>query len=91
MSRTESEITDILQSRFGLTADVQVIPVAGEGRTLYLLEHIPVGNRTTVAGLERLSRRICKALGAELHGTVNIDFVSAGGPVSFDMMTEAEI
>jgi len=35
-----SEISAILRSRFDLTADVQVIPVKGDGRTLYQLEHI---------------------------------------------------
>ena len=35
-----SEISAILRSRFDLTADVQVIPVKGEGRTLYHLELI---------------------------------------------------
>ena len=89
--KTASEISDILLSRFGLTAEVQVIRPKGENRTLYLLENVPLNRRMTVAGLERLCRRIAKALGAELHGTVNIDFVSSGGPVSFDMMAEAEI
>ena len=90
-SKTESEIADILQSRFGLTADIQVVKVKGEGRTLYLLEHIPAGRRTTVAGLERLCRRICKALDADPYGTVNLDVVSMGESPTFDMMAEVGI
>ena len=74
-----SEISAILRSRFDLTADVQVIPVKGERRTLYQLEHIPLSRRMTLAGLERLCRRIAKALDAELYGTVNVDFGSLGG------------
>ena len=35
-----SEISAILRSRFDLTANVQIIPVKGENRTLYQLEHI---------------------------------------------------
>ena len=86
--KTKREIADILQARFGLTADVQVIRVKEEGRTLYLLERIPIGRRTTVAGIVRLCRRICKALDADLYGTVNIDFVSPGDTPTFDMMAE---
>jgi hypothetical protein len=33
----------------------------------------------TMLGLERLCRRIAKALDAELYGTVNVDFGSLGG------------
>ena len=72
------EISAVLQERFGLSAHVQVIRPKGENRTLYELEHIPFNRRMTMAGLERLCRRIAKALDAELCGTVNIDFVSLG-------------
>ncbi len=74
--KTSSEISDLLQSRFGLTASVQVIHSKGENRTLYELEHIPLHRRTTMAGLERLCRRIAKALDTDICGMVNIDFVS---------------
>ena len=84
-----SEISAILRTRFGLTADVQVIPVKGENRTLYHLEHIPFSRRMTMAGLERLCRRIAKALDAELYGTVNVDFVNSGDAGTFAMMAEA--
>ena len=82
------EISDLLQARFGLTADVQVIPVKGERRTLYQLEHIPLSRRMTMAGLERLCRRIAKALDAELYGTINVDFGSLGDSPSFDLLVE---
>lgn len=36
----KQEISAVLKSQFNLTADVQVIPVKGERRTLYQLEHI---------------------------------------------------
>ena len=84
----KQEISAVLKSQFGLTADVQVIHVSGEQRLLYQLEHIPLHRRMTMAGLERLCRRIAKALDAELYGTVNIDFVSTGEGVTFDMMAE---
>jgi len=86
--KSAAEISTILQSRFGLAADVQVIPVKGESRTLYSLEHIPLNRRMTMAGLERLCRRIAKALDAELYGTVNVDFVSLGDSPSFDFLLE---
>jgi hypothetical protein len=86
--KTSSEISDLLQSRFGLTASVQVIHSKGENRTLYELEHIPFNRRMTMAGLERLCRRIAKALDAELCGTVNIDFASLGDCYTFDMLLE---
>lgn len=86
---TVSEISDILQSRFGLTAEVQVIHPKGENRTLYSLEHIPLNRRMTMAGLERLCRRIAKSLDAELYGTVNIDFASLGDFQTFDLLLEA--
>ena len=70
------EISYILQSRFGLTASVQVIHPKGENRTLYELEHITLHKRMTIAGLERLCRRIAKALDTDICGMVNIDFVS---------------
>jgi ribosome maturation factor RimP len=89
--KTKREIEELLQSRFGIKADIQVVKVKGEGRTLYLLEHIPVGCRTTVAGLERLCRRICKALDADPYGTVNLDVVSMGESPTFDMMAEVGI
>lgn len=83
------EIFAVLESQFGLSADVQVIHGKGENRTLYQLEHIPLNRCMTMAGLERLCRRIAKALDAELYGTVNIDFVSLGGSQSFDLLLEA--
>ena len=49
--KTISEIESILQSRFGLTADIQVIHPKGENRTLYLLENVPLNRRMTVAGV----------------------------------------
>lgn len=81
-------IADILHARFDLTADVQVIHPKGENRTLYQLEHISFSRRMTMAGLERLCRRIAKALDAELYGTVNIDFISAGSFQTFDLLLE---
>ena len=89
--KTKREIEELLQSRFGIKADIQVVKVKGEGRTLYLLEHVPAGRRTTVAGLERLCRRICKALDADPYGTVNLDVVSMGESPTFDMMAEIGI
>lgn len=86
--KTTADILDRLQARFDLTADVQVIPVKGENRTLYQLEHIPFDRRMTMAGLERLCRRIAKTLGAELYGTVNIDFISLGNIQTFDLLLE---
>lgn len=86
--KTVPEISDILQSRFGLTAEVQVIHPNSENRTLYQLEHISFNRRMTMAGLERLCRRIAKALDAELYGTVNVDFVSLGDSPSFDLLVE---
>ena len=86
--KTSSEICDLLQSRLGLTASVQVIHPKGENRTLYELEHIPLHRRMTIAGLERLCRRIAKALDAELCGTVNIDFASLSDCHTFDMLLE---
>ena len=88
--KTPSEISDLLRSRFDLTADVQVIPVKGENRTLYQLEHIPFGRRMTIAGLERLCRRIAKALDAELYGTVNVEFGTDDDTGTFAMMAEVE-
>ena len=85
---TKSEIDTILASRFGIKADVQVIPVKGENRTLYQLEHVFLSRRMTVAGLERLCRRIARSLGAELEGSVNIDFVSCNSEPSFTMLAE---
>ncbi len=84
----KQEISDFLKSQFELKADVQVIHVSGENRMLYQLEHIPFNRRMTMAGLERLCRRIARALDAELCGTVNIDFVSLGEPPTFDMLLE---
>lgn len=86
--KTSSEISDILQSRFGLIASIQVIHPKGENRTLYELEHIPLNQRMTMAGLERLCRRIAKVLDAELCGTINIDFVSLGDVPTFDLLLE---
>ena len=85
--KTPSEISNILRSRFDLTANVQVIRPKGENRTLYLLENIPLNRRMTAAGLERLCRRIAKALDAELYGTVNLEFGDAG---TFEMVAEVE-
>jgi hypothetical protein len=84
------EISAILRSRLDLTADVQVIPVKGEDRTLYQLEHIPLSRRMTMAGLERLCRRIAKTLGAELYGSVNLEFGATGDAGTFAMMAEVE-
>ena len=84
----KQEISAVLKSQFGLTADVQVIHVSGEQRLLYQLEHIPFSRRMTLAGLERLCRRIAKALDAELYGTVNVDFGSLGDSQSFDLLVE---
>lgn len=78
----------MLEEKFGIRAHVQVVPVKGEGRTLYLIENAPVGRRTTLAGLERLCHRIAKALNAELYGTVNLDFVSTGSAPNFEMIAE---
>lgn len=87
-SKTKREIEEILQSRFGLTADIQVIPVKGEARTLYLLEHVPFNRRMTIAGLERLCRRIAKALDADLYGSVNLEFTSICDAGTFEMLAE---
>ena len=84
------EISAVLKSQFDLTADVQVIPVKGENRMLYQLEHFPLSRRMTMAGLERLCRRIAKALDAELHGTVNLEFVSLGNFQTFDLLLEVD-
>ncbi len=86
--KTSSEIYDILQARFRLTASVQVIHPNGENRTLYELEHITLHKRMTIAGLERLCRRIAKALDAELCGTVNIDIASLGDFQTFNLLLE---
>lgn len=86
--KTAAEISTILQSSLGLAAEVQVICPKGENRTLYQLEHISFNRRMTLAGLERLCRRIAKALDAELYGTVNVDFVSLGDSPSFDLLVE---
>ena len=83
------EISAVLKSQFELKADVQVIHVSGENRMLYQLEHIPFNRRMTMAGLERLCRRIAKALDAELYGTVNIDFASLGDFQTFDLLLES--
>ena len=89
--KTKREIEELLQARFGTKADIQIVSVKGEGRTLYILEHVPVGRRTTVAGLERLCRRICKALDADLYGTVNLDFASIGDAGTFEIAAEAKV
>lgn len=86
--KTATEIESVLQSRFGLTAEVQVIHPKGENRSLYLLENVPLNRRMTVAELERLCRRICAALDAELYGSVNLEFGDAG--TTFEMMAEVE-
>ena len=86
--KTVSEIESILRSRFDLTADVQVIHPKGETRALYLLENIPLNRRMTAAGLERLCRRIAKALDANLYDSVNLEFDDAGA--TFEMMAEIE-
>lgn len=83
------EISAVLKSQFELKADVQVIHVSDENRMLYQLEHIPFNRRMTMAGLERLCRRIAKALDAELYGTVNIDFASLGDFQTFDLLLES--
>ena len=86
--KTSSEISGILQSRFGLTASIQVIHPQGENRTLYELAHIQLDKRMTITGLERLCRRIAKALNADLYGSINIDFVSLGDFQTFDLLLE---
>ena len=84
--KTIPEIESILKSRFGLKAEVQVIRPKGENRTLYLLENVPLNRRMTVAGLDRLCRRIAKALDANLYGSVNLEFGDTG--TTFEMMAE---
>ena len=84
----KKDVKIVLQDRFGLTAVIQVVPVPNEKRTIVLLENVPVGPRMSIAGLERLARRIAKELGGELEGTVNLDFVSLGHHVTFEMMVE---
>ncbi len=51
-----SEISAILRTRLDLTADVQVIPVKGERRTLYQLEHILLHRRIS-KGIDNSSRK----------------------------------
>ena len=87
--KTQQQIEEILRDQLGLEARVQVIHPKGESRTLYQLEAIPFNPRMSIGGLERLCRRIAKALDADLCGSVNIDFVSLGEPHSFDMLLEA--
>lgn len=65
-----------------------MVPVKGEARTLYVIENIPIDRRTTVAGVENLCRRICKALGAERCGSVNFEFGTQGGTPAFAMAAE---
>ncbi|MBQ6923124.1 MAG: hypothetical protein IJQ73_00645 [Kiritimatiellae bacterium] len=89
--KTFSEISNILRSCFGLTASIQVIHPKGENRTLYELAHIQLNKRMTITGLERLCRRIAKALNADLYGSVNLDFVSLGEPPTFDLLLEAQL
>lgn len=86
--KTRKEIEDILVEKFGLEATVQVIHPKGEPRTLYQLEGISFNRRMTIGGLERLCRKIAKALDANIDGTVNIDFVSFGDNHTFDIMLE---
>ena len=86
--KTAAEISTILQSSLGLAAEVQVIHPNSENRTLYQLEHISFNRRMTMAGLERLCRRIAKALDANLYGSVNLEFGYAGTTVA--MMAEVE-
>lgn len=86
--KTVSEIKSILQSRFCLTAEVQVIRPTGENRTQYLLENVPLNRRMTVAGLERLCLRITNALDANLYDSVNLEFGDSG--TTFEMMAEVE-
>lgn len=88
-SKTAREILGILASDFDLGQPaVQVLP-SQENRTLYLVEHATVPRKLTMAGLERLCRKIAAALGAELYGSVNVDFTSLGTSGTFDMMVEA--
>ena len=54
--QTASEISAILRTRLDLTADVQVIPVKGERRTLYQLEHILLHRRIS-KGIDNSSRK----------------------------------
>lgn len=89
-AETKEDVEEGLRERFGIEAHAQVIEAPGEGRTLVQLEGIPARRRTTVGGLERLARRIAKALGAELYGTVNLDCVSEGGVATFSMLAERD-
>ena len=82
------EIDAILKTRFGIEADVQVVHPNGENRILYEIEHIPFSQRMTLAGLERLCRRIAKALSAEICGCVNVDFDSLCTGHTFDLLLE---
>ena len=82
------QIENLLKENLSVNALVQVVPVKGERRTIYQLEGIPLGRNTTIAGLDRLARRIARLLGAELCGLVNVDFVSIGGKTTFDMIAE---
>lgn len=86
--KTKKQIEEILLTNFGLKASVQVFSPKGEERTLYQLEYIPFHRRMSIGGLERLCRRIAKALDADLLGSVNIDFVSLGEPHTFDLLLE---
>lgn len=86
--KTRKQIAAILQDKFGIAAEIQVVPAKGEDRTLYLLENIRLDGRTTISGLRRVCKRICEALGAEPYGTTNIDLFSMGDGLSFDMMAE---
>ena len=89
--KSEAEIRGILGQEFGMDGcGVQVVPKTGRsGGDLYLIEHIAVGRRITLAGVERMVRRISRALDAEPYGTVNVDFFSLGGGTTFDMLAEA--
>lgn len=88
--KTKSEILCILEQRFNIVGcSVQIVSNNNAAGGLYLLEHIDIGRRLTLAGVERLVRRIAKALDGEPYGTVNIDYFSLGGDVTFDMVVEA--
>ena len=87
-NRFVERIVALLRDRFGIDSHVQCMPVKNESRSLYLIEAVKVSPRTTVAGVHRRCKRIAKALGGELYGTVNLDYISQDGKITFEMMVE---
>ncbi len=83
------EISTILQTRFGIKPTVQVYHDKGTGRILYGIEHIPADRKISIGGLKRYCTKICHALDADLDGTVNIEFISLGDVLTFDIIAEA--